>query len=213
MRLIFIGPPGVGKGTQAKLVKKHLGIVHLSTGDILRAEIYQATTLGIKAKSYIDKGHLVPDNELLKIMSKRLNEDDAKKGYLLDGYPRTIPQAKGLDLFLDKMNDAIDAVISIELDNESIIKRLSSRRFCNECGNITNLLFNPPMVDGKCNNCSGLLFQRSDDSREVIIERLKIYNKQTAPLLKYYQDKNLLKKIDGNGNINNINRLILRALG
>ena len=116
MRLIFIGPPGVGKGTQAKLVKKHLGIVHLSTGDILRAEISQATTLGIKAKSYIDKGHLVPDNELLKIMSKRLNEDDAKKGYLLDGYPRTIPQAKGLDLFLDEMNDAIDAVISIIRD-------------------------------------------------------------------------------------------------
>ena len=213
MRLIFIGPPGVGKGTQAKLVKKHLGIVHLSTGDILRAEISQATTLGIIAKSYIDKGHLVPDNELLNIMIKKLNEDDTKKGYLLDGYPRTIPQAKGLDNFLDEMNINIDAVISIELDDKSIIERLSSRRFCKECGNITNLLFNPSLIDNQCDKCNGLLLQRSDDSGEVIIERLKIYNKQTAPLLKYYQDKNLLKKIDGNGNINNVNKLILKAIG
>ena len=124
MRLIFIGPPGVGKGTQAKLVKKYFSIVHLSTGDILRSEISQATPIGIKAKYYIDKGHLVPDNELLNIMSKRLNKNDTKKGYLLDGYPRTIPQAKGLDTFLNKMNKNIDAVISIELDDKSIIKRL-----------------------------------------------------------------------------------------
>ena len=213
MRLIFIGPPGVGKGTQAKLVKKYLGIVHLSTGDILRAEIAQATSLGIKAKSYIDKGHLVPDNELLNIMSKRLNEDDATKGYLLDGYPRTIPQAEGLDNFLYEMNQKINAVVSIELDDESIIKRLSSRRFCNECGNITNLLFNPPKIDDQCDKCSGLLLQRSDDSKEVIIERLEVYNKQTAPLLEYYQEKHLIKKIDGSGNIDNVYQLILKALG
>ena len=213
MRLIFIGPPGVGKGTQAKLIKKYLGIVHLSTGDILRAEIAQATPLGIKAKSYIDKGHLVPDNELLNIMSKRLNEDDATKGYLLDGYPRTIPQAEGLDNFLDEMNQKINAVVSIELDDESIIKRLSSRRFCNECGNITNLLFNPPKIDDQCGKCSGLLLQRSDDSKEVIIERLEVYNKQTAPLLEYYKEKHLIKKIDGSGNIDNVYQLILKALG
>jgi adenylate kinase len=213
MRLIFIGPPGVGKGTQAKLVKKYFGIVHLSTGDILRAEIAQATPLGIKAKSYIDKGHLVPDNELLDIMSKRLNEDDATKGYLLDGYPRTIPQAEGLDNFLDEMNQKIHAAVSIELDDESIIKRLSSRRFCNECGNITNLLFNPPKIDGQCDKCSGLLLQRSDDSKEVIIERLEVYNKQTAPLLEYYKEKHLIKKIDGSGNIDNVYQLILKALG
>jgi len=213
MRLIFIGPPGVGKGTQAKLVKKYFGIVHLSTGDILRAEIAQATPLGIKAKSYIDKGHLVPDNELLNIMSKRLNEDDATKGYLLDGYPRTIPQAEGLDNFLYEMNQKINAVVSIELDDKSIIKRLSSRRFCNECGNITNLLFNPPKIDDQCDKCSGLLLQRSDDSKEVIIERLEVYNKQTAPLLEYYQEKHLIKKIDGSGNIDNVYQLILKALG
>ena len=212
MRLIFIGPPGVGKGTQAKLVKKYFSIVHLSTGDILRSEISQATPLGIKAKYYIDKGHLVPDNELLNIMSKRLNKNDTKKGYLLDGYPRTIPQAKGLDTFLNKMNKNIDAVISIELDDKSIIKRLSSRRFCNKCGNITNLLFNPSNKDNQCDRCHGFLLQRSDDSKEVIIERLKIYNKQTAPLLKYYQEKNLIKKINGNGNINNVKKLILKAL-
>ena len=213
MRLIFIGPPGVGKGTQAKLVKKYLGIVHLSTGDILRAEIAQATPLGIKAKSYIDKGHLVPDNELLNIMSKRLNEDDATKGYLLDGYPRTIPQAEGLDNFLDEMNQKINAAVSIELDDESIIKRLSSRRFCNECGNITNLLFNPPKIDDQCDKCSGQLLQRSDDSKGVIIERLEVYNKQTAPLLEYYKEKHLIKKIDGSGNIDNVYQLILKALG
>jgi len=212
MRLIFIGPPGVGKGTQAKLVKEYFGVVHLSTGDILREEISQSTPLGIKAKSYIDKGHLVPDNELLNIMSKRLNEDDATKGYLLDGYPRTIPQAEGLDNFLDEMNQKINAVVSIELNDESIIKRLSSRRFCNECGNITNLLFNPPKIDDQCDKCRGLLLQRSDDSRAVIIERLEVYNKQTAPLLGYYQEKDLIKKIDGSGNIDNVYQLILKAL-
>jgi adenylate kinase len=212
MRLIFIGPPGVGKGTQAKLVKEYFGIVHLSTGDILREEISQVSPLGIKAKSYIDKGHLVPDNELLNIMSKRLNKEDAKKGYLLDGYPRTIPQAEGLDNFLDEMNQNINAVVSIELDDESIIKRLSNRRSCEGCGNITNLLFNPPKIEGTCDNCNGRLLQRSDDGKKVIIERLVVYNKQTAPLLKYYYKKELIMRIDGSGNIDNVLQLILKAL-
>tara|TARA_B100000678_G_scaffold52058_1_gene41549 strand:- start:197 stop:838 length:642 start_codon:yes stop_codon:yes gene_type:complete len=212
MRLIFIGPPGVGKGTQAKLIKQYFGIVHLSTGDILREEISQSTSLGIKAKKYIDKGHLVPDDELLNIMGKRLNQDDTKKGYLLDGYPRTIPQAEGLDSFINKMNQKIDSVISIELDDQSIIKRLSSRRTCEGCGNITNLLFNPPKIEGKCNKCSGKLLQRSDDGNQVIIKRIEVYNKQTAPLLKYYQKKDLIKRIDGSGNINSVYQQIVKVL-
>ena len=212
MRLIFIGPPGAGKGTQATLVKEYFGVIHLSTGDILRREISQASPLGIKAKSYIDRGHLVPDNELLNIMRKRLNKEDVKKGYLLDGYPRTIPQAEGLDKFLDEMNQNINAVVSIELDDDTIIKRLSSRRSCAGCGNITNLLFDTPKIEGTCDNCNSGLLQRSDDSKKVIIERLEVYSKQTAPLLKYYHKKELIKRIDGSGNIDNVFQLILKAL-
>tara|TARA_B100000700_G_C15009687_1_gene840274 strand:+ start:1511 stop:2152 length:642 start_codon:yes stop_codon:yes gene_type:complete len=212
MRLIFIGPPGVGKGTQAKLVKKYFQIVHLSTGDILRKEISRGSNLGNKAKSFIDRGHLVPDNELLKIMSKRLNEKDVKKGFLLDGYPRTIPQAQGLDVFLHQKNQKIDAVISIELDNKNIIKRLSSRRSCEKCGNITNLLFSLPKMEGVCDKCDGKLLQRSDDSEDVIIERLEVYNKQTSPLLTYYQKKEIIKKVDGSGNIDNVYKIILKVL-
>ena len=158
------------------------------------------------------RGHLVPDNELLNIMRKRLNKEDVKKGYLLDGYPRTIPQAEGLDKFLDEMNQNINAVVSIELDDETIIKRLSSRRSCAGCGNITNLLFDTPKIEGTCDNCNSGLLQRSDDSKKVIIERLEVYSKQTAPLLKYYHKKELIKRIDGSGNIENVFQLILKGL-
>ena len=212
MRLIFIGPPGVGKGTQAKLVKKHLGIVHLSTGDILRQEIEHQSTIGIKAKSFMDRGHLVPDNILLEMMEKRLQQPDSKNGYLLDGFPRTIPQAKGLDDILERTNQILDAVVSIELDTDTIVKRLSSRRSCKKCGTITNLLFKPPKTKGRCDICSGELVQRSDDTDEVILNRLKVYNEQTAPLLDYYTNKALIKTINGQGDIAVIKNNILEVL-
>ena len=212
MRLIFIGPPGVGKGTQATLIKDHFDILHLSTGDILREEIAQQSTIGIKAKSFMDRGHLVPDNILLEMMEKRLKQPDSENGYLLDGFPRTIPQAEGLDNILEKTNQVLDAVVSIELDSDTIVKRLSSRRSCKQCGSITNLLFNPPKTESSCDVCGGELVQRSDDKDKVIFNRLVVYNEQTAPLLVYYTNKGLIKTIDGNADIANIKNNILEAL-
>ena len=212
MRLIFIGPPGVGKGTQATLIKEYFGVVHLSTGQILRYEISQETPLGIIAKSFIDKGNLVPDNEVLKIMSKRLMGENAKKGYLLDGYPRTIPQAEGLDNLLSEMKQELNAIISLEVDDKTIIKRLSSRRSCEKCGNITNLLFKEPKKMGICDKCGGKLLQRSDDRKEVITKRLEVYDEQTAPLLNYYRDRKIIKKVNGSGNINSVFQRILEVI-
>jgi len=212
MRLIFIGPPGVGKGTQATLIKDHFDILHLSTGDILREEIAQQSTVGIKAKSFMDRGYLVPDNILLEMMEKRLQQPHSENGYILDGFPRTIPQAEGLDDILERTNQVLDAVVSIELDTDTIVKRLSGRRSCKQCNSIINLLFNPPKTEGHCDICSGELVQRSDDKDEVILNRLTVYNEQTAPLLDYYTNKGLIITIDGQGDIAVIENNILEVL-
>lgn len=185
MRLIFIGPPGVGKGTQAKLICKHYGILHLSTGDILRKEISQNSESGKTAKSFIDNGSLVPDNVLLDMMSVRLNQEDCLKGYCLDGFPRTIPQAKGLEVILKRLHQSINAVISIDANENELIKRLVSR--------------------GKNSG-------RTDDTSDVIINRLLVYRDQTAPLVNYYIRKNLLQSIDGVGEISEITQRILNSL-
>ena len=212
MRLIFIGPPGVGKGTQATLIKDHFDILHLSTGDILREEIAQQSTVGIKAKSFMDRGYLVPDNILLEMMEKRLQQPHSENGYILDGFPRTIPQAEGLDDILERTNQVLDAVVSIELDTDTIVKRLSGRRSCKQCDSIINLLFNPPKTEGRCDICSGELVQRSDDKDEVVLNRLTVYNEQTAPLLDYYTNKGLIITIDGQGDIAVIKNNILEVL-
>ena len=160
----------------------------------------------------MDRGHLVPDNILLEMMEKRLQQPDSENGYLLDGFPRTIPQAEGLDHILERTNQILDAVVSIKLDTDTIVKRLSSRRSCKKCGSITNLLFKPPKTKGRCNICSGELLQRSDDKDEVILNRLKVYNEQTAPLLDYYTNNGLIKTVDGQGNIGDIKNNILGVL-
>ena len=160
----------------------------------------------------MDRGHLVPDNILLEMMEKRLQQPDSENGYLLDGFPRTIPQAEGLDDILERTNQILDAVISIKLDTDTIVKRLSSRRTCKKCGTITNLLFKPPKTKGRCDICSGELVQRSDDTDEVILNRLKVYNEQTAPLLDYYTNKALIKTINGQGDIAVIKNNILEVL-
>lgn len=186
MRLIFMGPPGVGKGTQASRVKDHFDILHLSTGEILRDEISSGTVLGLKAMKFMDKGKLVPDALLLEMMEHRLQEDDCSNGFLLDGFPRTIPQADGLNLILDKINSKLDAVVSLKADQEELVRRLVLR---------------------------GKESGRSDDTPEVIRLRQKVYWKQTAPLLDYYHEKDLLVEVDGMGEINDITLRIIKALG
>lgn len=185
MRLIFIGPPGVGKGTQAKRICDHFGILHLSTGDILREEISQNSPVGQAAKQFIDKGELVPDNVLLDIMSIRLNQNDCKNGYCLDGFPRTIPQAEGLELILQNLHHSINAVVSIDADEKELIQRLVLR-----------------------GDNSG----RTDDSSDVVKQRLDVYRKQTAPLLEFYSRRNLLQSINGVGDIPKITQQILNGL-
>ncbi|MDP6339131.1 MAG: adenylate kinase [Candidatus Marinimicrobia bacterium] len=185
MRLIFLGPPGVGKGTQAKRVCENFNIIHLSTGDILRAEMAAESEIGKKAKSFIDNGKLVPDEVLLRIMDNRLKNDDAQKGYLLDGFPRTIPQAEGLDKIMENKSHILNAAVSLTADEDELVQRLINR---------------------------GLESGRSDDTPSVIRQRQKVYWDQTAPLLKYYKNKNLLKEVDGLGNISEITKRILRVL-
>ena len=185
MRLIFMGPPGVGKGTQADRIKVHFGILHLSTGDILRDETSQETKLGLEAKKFMDRGELVPDHLLLEMMEHRLQQDDCKDGYLLDGFPRTIPQADGLDLILNKIGAELDAVVSLTADQEELVNRLVLR---------------------------GKQSGRSDDTPDVIRQRQKVYWNQTAPLLDYYKGKGLLLEVDGMGEIDEITKRIIKAL-
>jgi len=192
---IFIGPPGSGKGTQAKKISEFLNYSFISTGDILREEVKKKTKLGNMAKKYMEKGELVPDDLMLKIIKKNLKK---KKGVILDGFPRTINQAKGLDEILKNKSLKIDSVFYLKVKDEEIIKRLSSRRICPKCQNIYNLITKKPKNDEVCDICNVKLIQRDDDKEEVIIKRLKVYNEETKELLNYYKDKIL--EIDGEGN-------------
>ncbi len=212
MRIILLGPPGVGKGTQAKILMKRFSIPQLSTGDILRTETDSKTDLGILAKSFMNEGKLVPDDVILNMMEKRLQEDDTINGYILDGFPRTLPQAKRLEKILKKLGQRLNGVIAIKADEDILVERLSNRRSCKKCNSITNLIFDPPRVGGKCNQCGGELFQRDDDKPEVILDRLEVYKKQTEPLINYYTELHLLKEVNGSGTINEITNNILKEL-
>jgi adenylate kinase len=201
MNIVLLGPPGAGKGTQAKKIAEHYSLPHISTGDILRENISNNTSLGIKAKSYMAKGELVPDELLITIIRDRLSKPDCSKGFLLDGYPRTVPQADALQMILTESNKKLDIVLNIDVDDEELIKRLSGRRVCASCGMSYHMTFNPPKEDEICDKCKGKLYQREDDKPEAIRNRLIVYKKQTQPLIEYYTRKGLLRTVDGGKDI------------
>lgn len=201
MNIVLLGPPGAGKGTQAKKIAEHYSLPHISTGDILRENISNNTPLGVKAKSYMAKGELVPDELLITIIRDRLSKPDCSKGFLLDGYPRTVPQADALQMILTESNKKLDVVLNIDVDDEELIKRLSGRRVCASCGMSYHMIFNPPKEDEICDKCKGKLYQREDDKPEAIRNRLMVYKKQTQPLIEYYTRKGLLRTVDGGKDI------------
>lgn len=213
MNLVLLGPPGAGKGTQAKLISSNFKIPHISTGDIFRANISQNTELGIKAKSYMDKGLLVPDEVTIDIVKDRLAKEDCKNGFLLDGFPRTVKQAEALDEFLNENGKKIDGTILIEVPKENILGRMTGRRVCSKCGASFHVIFNPPKVEGICDLCGGAVVQRKDDTEETVKERLEVYDKQTEPLVEYYKGKNVLKSVDGTQDINKVFKDISDILG
>ncbi|HEY7535761.1 MAG TPA: adenylate kinase [Thermodesulfobacteriota bacterium] len=213
MKLIMFGPPGVGKGTQAAKVSEKYTVPHISTGDILRASVKEGTELGKLAKTYMEKGELVPDDIIIGIIKERVSMQDSKKGFLLDGFPRTIEQAQALDKMLNEEGQKIDSVISIDLNDEEIVKRISGRRICEKCGSMYHIIYDPPTNMGYCNKCGGGLYQRDDDSEDVIRTRLEVYRRQTEPLKKFYKKWNLLKRVEGFGTIDDVFGRIEKILG
>lgn len=212
MRIILLGPPGAGKGTQAKDLVNKYGIPQISTGDILRKNLAEKTPLGIEAKKFMDKGELVPDSVVVGIVKERLKEADCKPGYILDGFPRTVPQAEALDAALADMKTPLDRVLSIEVPDEELVKRLSGRRTCRSCQEGYHVMFKKPKAEGKCDKCGGELYQRDDDKEEAIKNRLKVYQSSTAPLIDYYKGKGLLRSINGVGAMGDILQRMVTAL-
>jgi adenylate kinase len=212
MRLLLIGPPGAGKGTQATIISKKYGIPQIATGDMLREEVKNKTELGMKAKAYMDKGELVPDSLVISMLEKRLKEKDASKGFILDGFPRTVAQADALADKFKEMHIDKFLVIELKVDEENIIKRLSARRVCSSCGKIYNLLTEPPKKDNVCDDCNAPLYQRDDDKESTIRERFKVYNSKTAPLIDYYTKKGMLKTVSADGSIEEINKAIIAVI-
>ena len=204
MKLVILGPPGAGKGTQAEYIVEKYNIPHISTGDIFRENIKNNTELGKKAKSYMDKGLLVPDNLVIALVEDRLNKDDAKEGFLLDGFPRTVAQAVSLDSILDKNDDKLTKVINISVDPEILIERAVGRRVCKTCGMTYHVKFNPPKEEGICDKDGTKLIQRDDDTEETVKTRISVYFDQTAPLIDYYRAQNLLIDIDGAKDIDKV---------
>ena len=209
MKLILLGAPGAGKGTQAEVLCKKLGIPSISTGNILRAAIKDGTPTGLKAKSYIDAGALVPDEVIIGIVDERLARDDCKNGYILDGVPRTIAQAEALE----KAGITFDAVVSIEISEEEILRRMSGRRVCGACGASYNVEFVPPRVEGICDSCGGKLIQRKDDTPETVRERLKVYHTETEPLVDFYANRGLLRPVRSADTKEETTKAVLDALG
>jgi len=213
MKIIMLGAPGAGKGTQAKQIAGKYGIPHISTGDIFRANIKEQTALGMEAKQYMDKGQLVPDELTVKILLDRVAKDDCKAGYVLDGFPRTIPQAEVLDKAVAELNDKIDYAINVDVPDENIINRMSGRRACLKCGATYHLVRVPPKKEGICDVCGSELVLRDDDKPETVKKRLSVYHEQTQPLIDYYSKKGILKEVDGTKDMNDVFREIVKILG
>ena len=212
LRLLLIGSPGSGKGTQAKYLIDKYFIPQISTGDMLRINVRNKTPLGIEAQKFMKSGKLVPDSIILNMMKKRLAEQDCRNGYILDGFPRTIPQAEGLDILLTDLNQKLDHVVIMDVPDNLIITRLSNRRSCKECGQVYNLIFEPPKNAGKCNNCNEELYLREDDNPTTIQQRLNVYHTQTKPVIKYYSNQGLTKVIDSKGTIDKIRFEIFQSI-
>lgn len=212
MKIILLGPPGAGKGTQAKSISNRYSIPHISTGDIFRKNISENTPLGIEAKSYMDNGQLVPDEVTINMVKDRLQQDDCKKGYLLDGFPRTVSQAEALQGFLKERNEKLDTALCIEVPREFILERMTGRRVCPSCGASYHIKFNPP-ADGKCELCGSDVVQRKDDTAETVRERLDVYERETQPLIDFYKNIDLLSVVDGTQAINEVFGSICKLLG
>ena len=209
MNLIMLGAPGAGKGTQAAILNQKLGIPTISTGNILRAAVKDGTPIGLKAKEYMDHGHLVPDEVIIGIINERLQAEDCKKGYIFDGVPRTIAQAEALD----KAGIVFDAVINLEISDEEILQRMSGRRVCEKCGASYHVVAIPPKVEGVCDACGGTLVQRADDAPKTVASRLEVYHRETEPLKEYYAKKGNLKEIFNQATVEGTTQKILEALG
>lgn len=212
MNIILMGPPGAGKGTQAEKLAREFSIVHISTGDIFRNAIKEGTEMGKKAKEYLDKGVLVPDEIVVGIVKERLEKPDCEDGVLFDGFPRTVEQAEALDEALQELNMKIDAAVMIEVAEEELITRLTGRRVCQNCNTTYHVKFNPPKVRNICDHCGGELYQRSDDTLDTVKERLSVYRKQTMPILEYYQRKGLCISVDGSQSIDQVFSEIVQNL-
>ncbi len=213
MNLVLMGLPGAGKGTQAERIVENYDIPHISTGDMFRAAIKEGTELGMKAKSFMDQGALVPDEVTIGIVKERLAKDDCKKGFLLDGFPRTVPQAEALEVLLTELDRQIHYVINIEVDTSKLMDRLTGRRICKSCGATYHMVFNPPARDGVCDKCGGELYQRSDDNAETVGNRLEVNIKQTQPLLDFYNEKGYLRNINGDQDIEDVAKDLDKLLG
>ncbi len=212
VRVIFLGPPGAGKGTQARRLALRWGVPQVATGDMLREAAQQGTRLGLEAKRYMNRGALVPDEVVIGLVDERLAQTDAAPGWVLDGYPRTVAQAESLDRLLRRARLELDRVIFFDVSREELLRRLTGRRVCRGCGTAFHVAFNPPATPGRCDRCGGELYQRDDDAETAVAHRLEVYATQTAPLLHYYRQRNLLSEVSGEGQVEQVTAAIRRAL-
>jgi adenylate kinase len=212
VRVVLVGPPGAGKGTQAQFIASHLAIPKVSKGDIFRYNVSAGTELGRQARSFMERGDLVPDEVTVAMVASRLQEDDGLSGFLLDGFPRNVPQAETLKKLMADWGMRLDLVLELVVDHDEVIRRLSGRRTCRKCGRVWHIAFDPPSVPGKCDECGGELFQRDDDREETIRHRLEVYEQQTQPLISYYADEGILLGIDATGPVEDVTERALVAL-